>query len=161
MNLIFGIFKKKLILKHFMHRTISKRCVLGVFWTVQYVFEVNFTWRGFLLTFLTSFYGYHAFGCIYIFTHTQKKKNSIHQLLYFRDMFLNGISLNFCKKPRIIHFDLKSVFSLSCKISSADLYTHAKNHLASTRKSYAIKIDRPIRFSTYRQVLFTWLYLNK
>ncbi len=28
MNLIFG---KKLILKHFMHRTIPKRCVPGVF----------------------------------------------------------------------------------------------------------------------------------
>ncbi len=30
MNLIFGIFGKKLILKHFMHRTIPKKCVLGV-----------------------------------------------------------------------------------------------------------------------------------
>ncbi len=41
MNLIFGIFKKKLILKHFTRRTILKRCVLGVFWTAQYVSEVN------------------------------------------------------------------------------------------------------------------------
>ncbi len=36
-------------------------------------------------------------------------------------MFLNGISLNFCKKPRNVHFDLNSVFSLSYKISFADL----------------------------------------
>ncbi len=31
MDLIFGIFEKKFILKHFMHRTIPKRCILGVF----------------------------------------------------------------------------------------------------------------------------------
>ncbi len=31
MNLIFGIFGKKLIFKYFMYRTIPKRCVLGVF----------------------------------------------------------------------------------------------------------------------------------
>ncbi len=36
-------------------------------------------------------------------------------------MFLNGISLNFCKKPRNVHFDLNSVFLLSYKISFADL----------------------------------------
>ncbi len=36
-------------------------------------------------------------------------------------MFLNGIALNFCKKPRNVHFDLNSVFSLSFKISFADL----------------------------------------
>ncbi len=32
-NLIFAIFEKKLILKHFLHRTIPKRYVLGVFLT--------------------------------------------------------------------------------------------------------------------------------
>ncbi len=36
-------------------------------------------------------------------------------------LFLNGISLDFCKKPRNIHFDLNSVFSLSYKISLANL----------------------------------------
>ncbi len=35
MNLILGIFEKKLILKHFMHRTITKRCNLWVFWTAR------------------------------------------------------------------------------------------------------------------------------
>ncbi len=38
-------------------------------------------------------------------------------------MFLNGISLSFCKKPRNVHFDLNSVFSLSCKINFADLWS--------------------------------------
>ncbi len=45
MNLIFGTFGKKVILKHFMRRIVLKRCVLGVFWTAQYVSEVYFTWR--------------------------------------------------------------------------------------------------------------------
>ncbi len=57
------------------------------------------------------------------YTHTQKqkKKKSVYQLLYFGAMFLNGISLDFCKKPKNVHFDLNSVFSLSYKISYADL----------------------------------------
>ncbi len=32
-------------------------------------------------------------------------------------MFLNSISLDFCKKPRNIHFDLNSVFLLSIKLA--------------------------------------------
>ncbi len=74
MNLILRIFGKKLVLKHFMHRTIPKRCVLGVFWTAQYVSEVYFTRRRFLLTLLTSFYGYNAFRCIYILLTLKNKK---------------------------------------------------------------------------------------
>ncbi len=38
-------------------------------------------------------------------------------------MFLNGISFDFCKKPRNVHCDLNSVFSLSYKISFADLWS--------------------------------------
>ncbi len=38
-------------------------------------------------------------------------------------MFLNGISLNFGKKPRNIDFDPNSVFLLSNKISYADLWS--------------------------------------
>ncbi len=85
MNLIFGTFRKKLILKHFMRRIIPKMCVLGVFWTAQYVSEVYFTWRRLLTTLLTSFYGYNAFGCICILLtfKKQNKKISVHQLLYF------------------------------------------------------------------------------
>ncbi len=119
MNLIFEVLGKKLlILKHFMHRTISKRCVLRVFWTTKYVSEVYFTGRRCLLTLLTSFYGYNALG-VFIFyspSKTKRKKISIHQILHFEDMFLHGVSLNFCKKLRNVHFDLNSVFSLSCKI---------------------------------------------
>ncbi len=121
MNLIFSISGEKIILKHFMHRTIPKKCILGVFSTAQYIFQVYFTRRSLLLTLLTYFYGYNAFGCIYILpTLKNKTKNSIHQLLYFGYMFSNGISLRFCKKPGNIHLDLNSVFSLSYKISFAD-----------------------------------------
>ncbi len=74
-------FWGKKILKHFMHRTIPKRCVLGVFRTAQYVSEVYFTWRRLFLTLLTYFYGYNAFGCIYILlTLKNKTKISIYQL---------------------------------------------------------------------------------
>ncbi len=38
-------------------------------------------------------------------------------------MFLNSISLDFCKKLRNVHFDQNSVFSHSCKISFADLWS--------------------------------------
>ncbi len=96
MSLIFGIFGKKLILKHFMHRTIPKRPVPDYFELPLY------------------------------FTHTQKQKKNFHfhlPILIFWDMFLNGISLDFCKKPRNIHFDLNSVFLLSYKISFADLWS--------------------------------------
>ncbi len=113
---------EKLILKPFMHRTISNcfKCILNC----QYVSEVYFTWRRLCLTLLTSFYGYNAFGCIYILlTLKNKKRISVHQLLYFRDMFLNVISLDFCKKLRNVNFDLNSVFSPSCKISFADLWS--------------------------------------
>ncbi len=123
MNLIFWFFGKKLILKHFMHRTIPKRYVLGVFWTAQYVSEVYFTWRRLLLTLLTSFYGYNAFRCIYILLNSKTKQKILFINSYFGDMFLNGISLDFCKKPKNVHFDLNSVFSLSCKISFGDLWS--------------------------------------
>ncbi len=74
MNLIFKIFRKKLILKHFMYRTIPKRWILVVFWTAQYVYEVYFTWRRLLLSLLTSFYGCNAFGCIYILLTLKNKQ---------------------------------------------------------------------------------------
>ncbi len=67
-------------------------------------------------TLLTSFYGYNAFGCIYIWLTLKNKKISLYQLLYFRDMFLNGISLNFCKKPRNVHFDLILFFHFPVKL---------------------------------------------
>ncbi len=72
---------------------------------------------------LTSFHGNNAYGCIYILLTFKNKKRifSIHQLSYFGDMFLNGISLNFCKKPRNVGFYLNSVFSLSYKIGLDDL----------------------------------------
>ncbi len=94
----FWDFGRKLIFKHFMHITIPKKCV-GVFWTAQYFSEVYFRWRKLLLTLLTSFYGCNAFGRIYILLtlKTKTKKISIYQLSYFRDMFLNGIYLDFCK----------------------------------------------------------------
>ncbi len=69
-------FLWKINLKHFMHWTIPKRCVLGVFRTAQYISEVYFIWRKLLFTLLTS-YGYNAFGCIYIlFTLKKKKENN-------------------------------------------------------------------------------------
>ncbi len=77
------------------------------------------------------FLWYNAFRCIYILL-TLKNKNkkiSVHQLLYFRDMFLNGICLNFCKKARNVHFDLNSVFSFFCKISFADLWSLFMEHI--------------------------------
>ncbi len=72
---------------------------------------------------MTFFYGYNAFGCIYILVtfKNNNKKNSVYQLLCFGDTFLNGISPDFCKKPRNVHFDLNSVFSLSYKISFTNL----------------------------------------
>ncbi len=143
MNLIFGIFGKKLISKYFMHRTIPKRSVLGVFWTAQYVSEVYFTWRRLLLTLLTSFYGYNSFGCIYILLTLKNKKQKIfvHQLFYFGNMFLNGTSLDFCKKPRNVHFDLNSGFSLSCKINFPDMVLfHGAHHIyeSSTLRPWRI-----------------------
>ncbi len=77
MNLIFGIFGKILILKHFMRRTIPKRCVLEVFWTAQYVSEVYFTWRRHLLTLSTSFYTYNAFEYIYILLTLKNKETRL------------------------------------------------------------------------------------
>ncbi len=83
-NLIFGIFGKKLILKHFIHRTIPKRCVLGVFWTAQYVYEVNFTYRR---LFTPLKYGYNAFGCVFIFNSHSKQK----QKFPFTNSYILGI----------------------------------------------------------------------
>ncbi len=60
---------------------------------------------------LTSFYGYNAFG-----SHSKTKKVSIRQLLYFGDMFLKGISLDFCKNPRTVHFDLNCFFRFPLKL---------------------------------------------
>ncbi len=61
---------------------------------------------------------------VFYFTHTQKQKIKLHSpTLIFWGLFLNGISLNFYRKPRNVHFDLTSVFSLSCKISLADLWS--------------------------------------
>ncbi len=76
--------------------------------------------EGSFLHFWHLFTSIMPFGVFIFYWHSQKKK-SIHQLLYFGDMFLNGISLDLCKKPRNIHFDLNSVFSLSYKISFVDL----------------------------------------
>ncbi len=116
-----------------MYRTLPKRYVLGVFLTTRCVSDVHFTWRRVLLTPLISFYRYNAFGCIYILlTLKNKTKIYIYQLLYFGDMFLNGISLNFCRNPRNVHFDLNSVFiSLSCKISFANLWSLFIERIAS------------------------------
>ncbi len=74
MNLMFGVFGKKLILKHFMHRTIPKKCVLGVFWTAEYVSEVYFTWRRLLLTLLISFMGVTPLGVFIFYSHSKTKK---------------------------------------------------------------------------------------
>ncbi len=90
MNVIFGIFGKKFILKHFMHRTIPKRCVLGVFWPAQYVSEVYFTRRRLLLTLLTFFYGYIAFGCIYTLL-TLKNKTKKKKKFKFTNSYILGI----------------------------------------------------------------------
>ncbi len=84
----------------------------------QVRFWVCFTWRRLLLTLLTSFCRYNAFGCIYILlTLKNKKKKSVHQLLYFGDMFLDGIYLDFCKNQEtfiltwilFFHFPVKLV----------------------------------------------------
>ncbi len=70
-------------------------------------------------------------GVFIFYSHSKmkNKKISAHQLLYFGDMFLNGTSLDFCEKPRNIHFDLNSVFSLSYKISFADLRSLYMEHI--------------------------------
>ncbi len=112
MNLIFG---KKLILKHFMHRTIPKWCVLGVFWTAQYISNVYFTWWRLLLTLLISFMGITPLGVFIFYSHSKTKKFR-SQLLYFGGTFLNGISLDFCKKPKNIHFDLNLFFHLPTEL---------------------------------------------
>ncbi len=67
--------------------------------------------------------GITPLGVLSFYSHskTKQKKFSGHQLLYFGDMFLNSISLDFCKKPRNVHFNPNSVFSLSYKIRFVDL----------------------------------------
>ncbi len=118
----FGDFWEKINFETFYAQKYSQKVCSKSILNAQYVYEVYFTWRRPLLTLLTFFYGYNAFGCIYILLILKNKtKISVHQLLYFGDMFLNGISLDFCKKPRNVHFDLNSVFSPSYKISFADL----------------------------------------
>ncbi len=70
----------------------------------------------------TSFDGYNSFGCIYILlTFKNKKKKICLPILIFWRYVLEWYSLDFCKKPRNVHFDLNSIFSLSYKISFADL----------------------------------------
>ncbi len=59
--------------------------------------------------------GINAFGCTFF---ALKKKIFRSPTLTFWDMLLNSISLSFCKKPRIVDFDMNSVFSLSYKIIS-------------------------------------------
>ncbi len=121
MNLIFGIFGKKLILKHFTHRSIPKRCVLGVFWTEQYVYEIYFTWRRLLLTLLTSFYGCNAFGWIYILLSPKNKRKFRSPTPVFWDYVLQKYFSWFLQKTRNVHFDLNFIFSISYKISFTDL----------------------------------------
>ncbi len=132
MNVIFGIFGKKLILKHLMHRTNSKKvCSRSVlnrpirFWGLLH--------RKLLLTPLTSFYGYNAFGCIYILLTLKNKKQkiSLHQLLHFGDMFSNGIFLDFCKKPRTVHFDLILFFHFPVKLvlPTNGLFSWSASHI--------------------------------
>ncbi len=61
-------------------------------------------------------------GVFIFYSHTKINKKKFPFInLYFGDMFLNGISFYFYKKPRNVHFDLNSVFLLSYKISFADL----------------------------------------
>ncbi len=143
MNLVLVIFGKKLILKHFMHRTIPKRCVLGVFWSAQYVSEVYFAWRRLLLTLLTYFYGYIAFGCIYILLTLKNKKQkiSLHQLLYFGDV-LKGISLDFCEQPRNVHFDLILFFHFPVKLvlPTYGPFSWSASHFQKIFKNFKSKI---------------------
>ncbi len=50
-------------------------------------------------------------------------RTDVNPPLYFGDMFINSISLNFSKNPRNVHFELNSVFSLSYKISFANSWS--------------------------------------
>ncbi len=106
-----------------MHKTIPKRCVLGVFWTAQYVSEIYFTRRRLLPTLWHLFYGYNAFGCICILL---TFKNKIRTVSVCHSYILRICSwivflLISAKKTRNVHFDLNFIFSLSYKISFADL----------------------------------------
>ncbi len=126
-----GFLGEKLILIHFMHRTVPKRCVLGVFWTAQYVSEVYFTRRRLLLTLLTYFYEYNAFGCIYILLTLKNKTKNFP----FTNSYTLGIRSwmvflsDFCKKPRNVHFDLNPVSSLFYENSFADVRSLFMRHI--------------------------------
>ncbi len=72
--LIFGIFGKKFILKHYMHRNIPKGRVLGVLQPSPHESEVYFTWRRLFLTLLISFPAYASVNFLHFTPHTLKWK---------------------------------------------------------------------------------------
>ncbi len=123
MHLVLGIFGKQLIVKLFMHRTLPKRCVLLVFWTAQYISEVYFTWGRLLLTLWHLFMGITPLGVFLFYSHSKTKQKKC--------LFTNSSILEICswmvfllicaKKPRNGDFDVNFIFSLSYKISFADL----------------------------------------
>ncbi len=68
-----------------------------------------------LLKLDTFFHTHHA----RVMTHDTSRIRTTHRVnlaLYFKDMFLNGISLDFCKKPRNVHFDLILFFHFLIKL---------------------------------------------
>ncbi len=64
------------------------------------------------LHFWYFFTGITPLGVFIFYSHsrTVNKKFPFTNSLYFRDMLLNGISLDSCKKPRNVHFNLNTFF---------------------------------------------------
>ncbi len=88
--------------------------------------------EGSFLHFRHLFMGITPLDVFIFYSHSKIKiKNPVHQLLFFGDMFLSSICLDFCKKPRNVYFDLDSVFSLSYKISFADLRPLLMEHITN------------------------------
>ncbi len=95
----FWDFWEKINFETFYAQNYSQKVCSRSILNVQYVSKVYFTRRMLLVTLLTSFYRYNAFGCVYILLtlKNEKQKISLHQFLYSGDMFSNGISLDFCR----------------------------------------------------------------
>ncbi len=116
--LIFGIFKRKCILKHYMRRNISSRSVIGVLYAVQHVSEVYFTWRRLLITVLIFFYAFNASVNFLHFTLTLKRNIIFHShILIFCGYVLECFFSRFQQKtPKILILTWISFFCSPVKL---------------------------------------------
>ncbi len=89
---------------------------------IIYSQRVYFTWRRFLLILLTSFYGYNTFRCIYTNSHSKTKIKFPFTNSNILGYVLEWYFSRFPQKTKKHSFWPESVFSLSYKISFADLW---------------------------------------